>query len=147
MSSYVTLSMRTDTFDQILNNLRSYCSNLDEYYEIEDTVHLIDYLYEEYFKSMEEQDKEYREWQEYEELFLEHFENENYLDNDGKINEKGVYEYKNFNKVNKVLEDYKEGGTLDILDEKQQFFLVLDLINVFTNKEDWYNERYISLYF
>lgn len=134
MSSYVTLSMRTDTFDQILNNLRSYCSNLDEYYEIEDTVHLIDYLYEEYFKSMEEQDKEYREWQEYEELFLEHFENEDYLDNDGKINEKGVYEYKNFNKVNKVLEDYKEGGTLDILDSKQQFLLVLDLLNAI-NKE------------
>ena len=136
MSQYITLTMRTDTFDGLMNNLRSYCSNLDEYYEIEDTVHLIDYLYEEYFRSMEEQDKEYKEWQEYEELFLEHFENEDYLDNDGRINEKGVYEYKNFNKVNKVLEDYKEGGSLDILDSKQQFFLVLNLINVFTNKED-----------
>lgn len=135
MSSYVTLSMRTDTFDQILNNLRSYCSNLDEYYEIEDTVHLIDFLFEEYFKSMEEQDKELKEWQEYEELFLERFKNEDFLDDDGKINEKGMYEYKNFNKVNKVLEDYKEGGTLDILDEKQQFFLVLDLLNAI-NKEE-----------
>lgn len=135
MSSYVTLSMRTDTFDQILNNLRSYCSNLDEYYEIEDTVHLIDFLYDEYFKSKEEEDREYKEWQEYEKLFLEHFENEDFLDDDGKINEKGMYEYKNFNKVNKVLEDYKEGGNLDILDEKQQFFLVLDLLNAM-NKED-----------
>lgn len=134
MSQYVNISMRTDTFDQILNNLRSYCSNLDEYYEIEDTVHLIDYLYEEYFKSMEEQDKEFKEWQEYEELFLEHFENEDYLDNDGRINERGVYEYKNFNKVNKVLEDYKEGGTLDILDEKQQFFLVLNILNAMEEK-------------
>lgn len=136
MSQYVNISMRIDTFDQILNNLRSYCSNLDEYYEIEDTVHLIDYLYEEYFKSMEKQEKEFKEYEKYEELFLERFENEDFLDDDGKINEKGVYEYKNFNKVNKVLEDYKEGGSLDILDEKQQFFLVLDLINVFTNKED-----------
>lgn len=135
MTSYVTLSMRTDTFDQILNNLRSYCSNLDEYYEIEDTVHLIDYLYDEYFKSKEEEDKEFKQWQEYEELFLEHFKNENYIDNDGKINEKGVYEYKNFNKVNKVLEDYKEGGSLDILDNKQQFFVVLDILNAM-NKED-----------
>lgn len=135
MSQYITLSMRTDTFDEILNALRSYCSNLDEYYEMEDTVHLIDYLYDEYFKSKEEEDREYKEWQEYEELFLERFKNEDFLDNDGRINERGVYEYKNFNKVNKVLEDYKEGGTLDILDSKQQFFLVLDLINVF-NKED-----------
>lgn len=136
MTQYITLSMRIDLFDEIINGLREYCSNLDNYYDMESVVHLIDYLFDEYFKSMEEQDKEYREWQEYEELFLEHFENENYLDNDGKINEKGVYEYKNFNKVNKVLEDYKEGGSLDILDSKQQFFLVLDLINVFTNKED-----------
>lgn len=136
MSSYVTLSMRIDLFDELINGLRSYCTQLDNYYDMESVVHLIDYLFEEYFKSMEEQDKEFKEWQEYEELFLEHFENEDYLDNDGKINEKGVYEYKNFNKVNKVLEDYKEGGTLNILDEKQQFFLVLDLINVFTNKED-----------
>ena len=136
MSSYVTLSMRIELFDEIINGLRSYCTQLDNYYDMESVVHLIDYLFEEYFKSMEEQDKEFKEWQEYEELFLEHFENEDYLDNDGKINEKGVYEYKNFNKVNKVLEDYKEGGTLNILDEKQQFFLVLDLINVFTNKED-----------
>lgn len=136
MSSYVTLSMRTDTFDQILNCLRLYCSNLDEYYEMEDTVHLIDFLYEEYFKSKEEEDKQYREWQEYEELFLERFKNEDYLDNDGRINEKGMYEYKNFNKVNKVLEDYKEGGSLDILDEKQQFFLVLDLLNEMNYEED-----------
>lgn len=136
MSQYITLSMRIDTFDEIINALRSYCSNLDNYYDMESVVHLIDYLFEEYFKSMEEQDREFKQWQEYEELFLEHFKNEDFLDDDGKINEKGVYEYKNFNKVNKVLEDYKEGGTLDILDEKQQFFLVLDLLNAMKKEDD-----------
>ena len=136
MSQYITLTMRTDTFDRLMNNLRSYCSYLDEYYEMEDTVHLIDFLYEEYFKSMEEQDKQFKEWQEYETLFLERFKDGEFLDDDGKINERGVYEYKNFNKVNKVLEDYKEGGSLDILDEKQQFFLVLDLLNAMNYKEE-----------
>lgn len=134
MSSYVTLSMRIDLFDEIINGLREYCTQLDNYYDMESVVHLIDYLFEEYFKSMEEQDKEFKEWQEYEELFLEHFENEDYLDNDGKINEKGMYEYKNFNKVNKVLKDYKEGGSLDILDSKQQFFLVLNILDVMGEK-------------
>ena len=134
MSQYITLTMRTDIFDEIITDLRSYCSNLDNYYDMESAVHLIDFLFDEYFRSMEEQDREFKEWQKYEELFLEHFKNEDYLDNDGKINEQGVYEYKNFNKVNKVLKDYKEGGTLDILDEKQQFFLVLDLLNAI--KED-----------
>ena len=134
MSQYITLTMRTDIFDEIITDLRSYCSNLDNYYDMESAVHLIDFLFDEYFRSMEEQDREFKEWEKYEELFLEHFKNEDYLDNDGKINEQGVYEYKNFNKVNKVLKDYKEGGTLDILDEKQQFFLVLDLLNAI--KED-----------
>lgn len=136
MSSYVTLSMRIDTFDEIINDLREYCTQLDNYYDMESCIHLIDYLFEEYFKSKEEEDKEFKEWQEYEELFLEHFENEDYLDNDGKINEKGIYEYRNFNKVNKVLEDYKEGGTLNILDEKQQFFLVLNLLNAMKKEGD-----------
>ena len=135
MSQYITLTMRTDTFDGLMNNLRSYCSNLDEYYEIEDTVHLIDYLYEEYFKSMEKQDKEYKEWQEYEKLFLEHFENPEFQENDGTINEKGMYEYKNFNKVNNVLNDFKEGGMLDILDEKRQFFLVLRILDILGEKQ------------
>lgn len=136
MSTYVTLSMRTDTFDEIMNGLRSYCMQLDNYYDIESCVHLIDYLYEEYFKSKEEEDKEYKEWQEYEKLFLERFENPEFRDNDGGINEKGMYEYKNFNKVNKVLEDYKEGGTLDILDEKQQFFLVLSILDELGGNND-----------
>ena len=134
MSSYVTLTMRVDLFDEIINGLREYCTQLDNYYDVESVVHLIDYLFEEYFKSMEEQDKEFKEWQEYEELFLEHFKNEDYLDNDGKINEKEVYRYKNFNKVNKVLNDFKEGGSLDILDEKQQFFLVLSILDVLEEK-------------
>lgn len=135
MSSYVTLTMRVDLFDEIINGLREYCTQLDNYYDMESVVHLIDYLFEEYFRSMEEQDKEFKEWQEYENLFLERFENPEFRDNDGNINERGVYEYKNFNKVNKVLKDYKEGGTLDILDEKQKFFLVLDLLNAI-NEED-----------
>ena len=135
MSQYITLSMRIDTFDEIINGLRLYCTQLDNYYDMESVVHLIDYLFEEYFKSMEEQDREYKEWQEYEKLFLERFENPEFRDDDGNINERGVYEYKNFNKVNKVLEDYKEGGTLDILDEKQQFFLVLDILNAMKEVE------------
>lgn len=135
MSSYVTLSMRIELFDEIINGLREYCSNLDNYYDMESCVHLIDFLFEEYFKSTEKQDKEYKEWEKYENLFLEHFKNEDYLDNDGKINEKGVYEYKNFNKVNNVLNDFKEGGALDILDEKRQFILVLRILDILGEKQ------------
>lgn len=134
MSQYITLSMRIDLFDSLINGLREYCTQLDNYYDMESCIHLIDFLFEEYFKSMEKQEKEFKEYEKYEELFLERFKNEDFLDDDGRINERGVYEYKNFNKVNKVLEDYKEGGCLDILDSKQQFFLVLSILDVMGEK-------------
>ena len=90
MSQYITLSMRIDTFDEIINGLRLYCTQLDNYYDMESVVHLIDYLFEEYFKSMEEQDREYKEWQEYEKLFLERFENPEFRDDDGNIKLKTI---------------------------------------------------------
>lgn len=116
-------------YDEILEDLISYCSNLDDYWDMRDSVHLIDALEKMYSEDMVKQNKELQQWNEYEQLFLEHFENDEFRDNDGNINEKGMYEYKNFNKVNKVLKDYIEGGTLDILDSKQNFCLVLDLLN------------------
>lgn len=129
MSSYVTLTLHTHMYDEILEDLISYCSNLDDYWDMRDAVHLIDALEKMYSEDMVKQNKELQQWNEYEQLFLEHFENDEFRDNDGNINEKGMYEYKNFNKVNKVLKDYIEGGTLDILDSKQNFCLVLDLLN------------------
>lgn len=135
MSSYVTLTIRTDIFDELINDLRTYCTQLDNYYDIESGIHLIDFLYDEYFKSKEEEDREYKEWQEYEKLFLERFENPEFRDNDGNINMDGIYKYKNFHKVNKVLKEYKDGGALDILDSKQQFFLVLSILDVMEEKQ------------
>ena len=124
MSQYVNLTLHTHVYDQIIEALMAYCSSLNDYWDMQDAVHVIDTLEEMYNEDMVKQNKESQQWMEYEKLFNERFE-------DGNIDE-----YRNFNKVNKVLEDYKIGGCLDILDEKQQFFLVLDLINVFTNKEE-----------
>lgn len=129
MSKYVTLTLHTHVYDQIIEGLMTYCSNLDSYWDMQDVVHVIDALEEMYNEDMGKQNKESQQWMEYEKLFNERFE-------DGNIDNFGIDEYRNFHKVNKVLEDYKIGGCLDILDEKQQFFLVLDLINVFTNKEE-----------
>lgn len=116
-------------YHEIIDNLMCYCSKLDNYYSMEEAVHLIDALEEEYQHDMNKQNKKYLEWQEYEKLFNERFKDGEFRDNDGNINEKGMVEYKNFHKVNNVLNDYKEAGMLDILDDKQNFFLVLDLLN------------------
>ena len=129
MSNYVTLSMSTEEYREIIDALMSYVTGLDNYYSIEDIIHLIDALEGEYEYDMAKQNMEYKKFNEYEELFNERFNDENFKDKDGHINEKGMKEYKNFYEINQVLEDYKEGGVLDILDTKQQFCLIFDLIN------------------
>ena len=128
MSKYVTLTLHTHVYDQIIEGLMTYCSSLDGYWDIQDVVHVIDALEELYNEDMGKQNKESQRWMEYEKLFNERFK-------DGNIDDFGVDEYRNFHKVNNVLEDYKVGGSLDILDEKQQFFLVLDILNTM-NKEE-----------
>ena len=128
MGQYVTLTMRTDMYREIIDDLISYCSNLDNFFEMQDAVHLIDALEDEYNESMNKQSISFEKWQEYEKLFQERFK-----DNDGNLDDVQINEYKNFHKVNQVLEDYKENGALIILDTKKQFFLVLDLINAMEN--------------
>lgn len=129
MSQYVTLNLRTDIYNEIIDDLIEYCSNLNNYWEMESAVHIIDLLNDEYQKDIAKQNEEFKQWEKYEELFVERFKDEKFHDKEDELNEKAIYEYKNFNKVNNVLEDFKEGGTLDILDTKQQFFLVLDILN------------------
>lgn len=125
MSKYVTLTLNTHVYDQIIEAVMAYCSNLDDYWDMQDAVHVIDALEEMYNEDMVKQNKESQQWMEYEELFNEYFE-------DGNLD---IDEYCNFHKVNEVLEDYKYGGTLDILDEKNQFFLILDLLKAMGEEE------------
>ena len=125
MSQYVTLTMKRDMYDEIIDDLMIYCSNLNNYSSMEETVHLIDALEEKYQEDMVKQSMDFQQYQEYERLFEEHFKN-----NGGNLNDVQIDEYRNFHKINQVLEDYKEGEALDILDSKQQFCLVLDIINV-----------------
>ena len=129
MSQYITLKLSMAMYQEIISTLQNYCSKLDNYEDMGDIVHLIDYLEEEYQQGIAKQNREFIEWQEYEKLFKERFNNEEFRGTDGNLNKQAIHEYVNFNKVNEVLEDYKEGGSLNILDNKQQFFLVLDLIN------------------
>lgn len=124
ISSYVTLNLRTNVYGEIIDALMTYCSKLDNYWDMEECVHIIDSLEELYQEDMVKQNKDYEQWREYEKLFNERFKN-----NTGNLNNIQIDEYKNFHKVNRVIEEYKEGGVVDVLDVKQQFCLVLDLIN------------------
>ncbi len=47
MSQYVTLTLNYNTINKITEYLEEYCERLDNYYDIEEVVHLIDFLNEE----------------------------------------------------------------------------------------------------
>lgn len=117
MGNYVTLTMTTDMYREIIDDLIEYCSNLNNYWSMEDAVHLIDALEEEYNEDMGKQNKEFIKYQEYERLFAER--NDDF----------DVDEYENFKKINKIFEKYIEDDIISILDEKKQFYLILDILN------------------
>ena len=131
MSSYVTLNLNTNMYQQIIDALMSYVTGLDNYYNIVEIIHLIDALEGMYQYDVTKQNKEFKQYQEYKELFEERFKASN-----GNLNDAQIKEYVNFGKVNQVIEDYKEDGVLVIFDTEQQFFLVLDLINSMGENND-----------
>lgn len=57
MSQYVTLTLNENVVQEIIDDLELYCKDLDNYYEIEETVHLIDYLNKEIDSYHYEQNK------------------------------------------------------------------------------------------
>lgn len=129
MSDYVNLRVSTSIYNIIINALMSYCDGLNNYGEIEEIVHMIDCLEGEYQRDVAKQNREFQQWMKYEDLFYENMEDLGFRDANGYLNNRGIRAFTNFDKVNKVFEDYKYGGNLDIIDEKQQFFLILDIIN------------------
>ena len=60
MSHYVTLTLSDNTIREIIDDLEEYCKDLDNYYEIEETVHLIDYLNKEIDSYHAEENKIWR---------------------------------------------------------------------------------------
>lgn len=120
MSQHVTLFMSVNMYRNIIDALMEYTANLDEFFEIEDAVHLIDALEDEYNADMAKQNKEFIQWQNRQKLFREKF----------KIGE-GKFEQMNYNKIDNIIEKYKEEEELIIESEEEQFNLILDILDVF----------------
>ncbi len=135
MSDYVNLLVSRNMYFEIINALKGYCTELINYNEVDEIVHIIDYLEDEYQEDIAKQNQEFRQWMDYEDLFYEYMEDLGFKDADGYLNNKGIRAFTNFDKVNKVIENYKEKGSLDILDVKEQFFLILDIMNVLEDLE------------
>lgn len=71
MSSYVDLELNITTYTEILDNLRECVDHKESYWEIEDIVHLIDFLEEEYESDRNKQNREFAREREYRKIFAE----------------------------------------------------------------------------
>lgn len=125
MSQYVTLFMSVTMYRNIIDALMKYTEDLDEFFEIEDAIHMIDALEEEYSEDMAKQNKEFLQWQNRQKLFKEKF----------KTGE-GKFEQMNYYKINNIIEKYKDEEELSIEGEEEQFNLILDILELFKEDED-----------
>lgn len=71
MSHYVDLELNYTTYVEIVDNLRECVNHKESYWEIEDIVHLIDFLEEEYESDRNKQNREFAREREYRKIFAE----------------------------------------------------------------------------
>ena len=125
MGQYVNIYMSVTMYRNIIDALMEYTTNLEEFFEIEDAIHMIDALEELYSEDMGKQNKGFIQWQNRQKLFKEKFK-------DGE----GIFEQMNYYKINNIIEKYKEEEELTIEDEEEQFNLILDILEVFKEDKD-----------
>ena len=125
MGQYVNIYMSVTMYRSIIDALMEYTEKLDEFFEIEDAIHMIDALEELYSEDMGKQNKGFIQWQNRQKLFKEKF----------KTGE-GIFEQMNYYKVNNIIEKYKEEEELSMPDEEEQFNMILDILELFKEDED-----------
>lgn len=125
MGQYVNIYMSVTMYRSIIDALMEYTEKLDEFFEIEDAIHMIDALEELYSEDMGKQNKGFIQWQNRQKLFKEKF----------KTGE-GIFEQMNYYKINNIIEKYKEEEELSIEGEEEQFNLILDILEVFKEDKD-----------
>ena len=122
MSHYVTLEMSQYTFDNLHDAVTTAASHAECYSDIEELVHLADFLEEEYDRDSARQSRSIKRWMEQEELFRNH--------------EHDVENVWTFHKIQSVLDEYVENGLMPELDSQNQFHLIYDIIDKITEKDD-----------
>ena len=109
MSSYITLTISSNVFEEIIFNLEQCWKGKDNYYEIEDLVHLIDHLEEEKSEFWAKENKEFKRWQEIERMMSE---------------EETPSDIFLFHKIRGKLKEYME------LSEQDEYHLTMELLDI-----------------
>lgn len=123
MSQYVTLEMNYSTYNNLLDWLILEASkNINSYDEMDELVHLVNFLEEEYERDCGRRNKEYHRWIEIESLFEDKYEDAKY--------------YLNYTKVDNILKEYEEDDSLEIkISDRDKFHMICEIIDALV-KED-----------
>ena len=116
MSSYVTLTLNTNTFREVMDNLQEAYKLKESYWELEDLVHLVDLLEEEEREYWAKENREWKRWVEIEKMMSE---------------EKTPSNIFLFQKIRSLLKEY------DIeLFEKREYHLVMDILDLLEDSDE-----------
>lgn len=120
MSQYVNLEMSYTTFQELCDAVEEAATHADGFYDIQELVHLVDFLEEEYERDRSNQNQDYETWKLHEELFRN----------------KEIYHHEYFYKIEEIFDDYEDRELLEWnISEQDKFHLICELIDVF-KKED-----------
>ena len=121
MSYYVTLELSNNTYTNLIDWLTLWTPKaVENYNEMEELVHLVDFLEEEYQRDSGKQSKELKEWSERQKFFEGDHKNPKY--------------YFNFDKVDKIFKEYEENCMLEWkISDQDKFHLICEIIDVLVN--------------
>ncbi|MDO5859607.1 hypothetical protein [Methanobrevibacter sp.] len=118
MSHYVNLEIRYSTYLNLCNAVEETATHAEDFNEIQELVHLVDFLEDEYERDRARQNLDFKTWQLHEELFQN----------------KEIYHHQYFYPISEVLDDYEERKLLEMnISEQDKFHLICELIDVFKN--------------
>ena len=124
MSQYVNLEMSYNTYSKLCDAVMEAAAHAEGFFEIQELVHLFDFLEDEYEMDRSKQNLDYEVWKLHEELFRN----------------KEIYHHQYFHRVKKVLDDYEDNKLLELnISEQDKFHLICELIDVF--KKDSNNSK------
>lgn len=120
MTEYVNLEMTYTTYSKLCDAIEEATTCAEGFYEIQELVHLFDFLEDEYQRDMAKQNLDYETWKLHEDMF--------------RNNE--IYHHEYFFRLERIFKDYKERGLLEWeISEQDKFHLICELIDVFKKDE------------
>ena len=120
MLQYVNLEMPYSTYLELCFAVEKATTHTEGFNEIQELVHLVDFLEEEYERDLEKQNCDYKTWRMHEELFRN----------------KELYHHEYFYRIKDIFDDYVDRALLEWnISEQDKFHLICELIDVFKKDE------------